>query len=166
MKLLVLTILLAASAGREIINETQEIAPGDWGFRTIPFLQEPARISVSYEVLNGSGKVRAALMVPEDMSRMNSDLPGAIVQTEEGRSGFFVDTLRRRGNYVVVLDNQGGNEPASVRLQVVVDYSAAKGTDVKQLPASRQLAVVLISFAVFFGIVGVSAKKLLGAIRR
>ena len=50
--------------------------------------QEPARISASYEVLEGSTKVRPALMLREDLERMSDDLPGSIAVTPKDGAVF------------------------------------------------------------------------------
>jgi hypothetical protein len=54
-----------------------------------------------------------------------------------------------------------------VRLRVSLDFSPRRlGPEVTRLSPERQLAVIVISFAVFFGIVAYSGRKLLRAIRR
>lgn len=116
-------LLLAASPRSEVVDEVHQIPAGDWKFKEIHLRQEPARISASYEVLEGSTKVRLALMPHEDLERMSEDLPGSIAITGEGRSGSFVDRIRRRGDYVVVLDNEGGKQAATVHLRVWLDFA-------------------------------------------
>lgn len=157
-------LLLAASAGSETIDEIHRVPAGDWKYREIA-LSRPAQVSASYEVLSGSGKVRVALMLREDLERMSGDLDGAILVTPEGRSGFFADRVRRRGDYVVVLDNQDGRLPATVRLQVALNY-AGRGADVGRLTPQRQALVVAISCVAFVGIVAFSARRLLRAMQR
>jgi hypothetical protein len=165
MMVLATMVLLAVSSGSQLMDEVHQIPAGDWKFVEVQLRQQPARISARYEVLSGSAKVRAALMLREDLDRMNGDLPGSIVQTEEGRSGSFADPVRRRGDFVVVLDNEDEKQAATVRLRVALDFSQGTGPEVKQLTAQRRLAVVAISFATFFGIVGFSARQLLRSMR-
>jgi len=129
----------------------------------VPLHGQPARISASYEVLSGSGKVRAALMLREDLERMSSDLPGSILLTPQGRRGYFADRVRRRGDYVVVLDNQDEREAATVRLRVGLDFRAGRGADVGRLTPRRQVTVVALSCVAFLGIVGFSARRLMKA---
>ena len=165
MMVLASIVLLAASTGSELMNEVHQIPAGDWKFVEIELHQQPARISASYEVLNGSNKVRIALMLREDLERMREDLPGSITSTPEGRSGGLVDSVRRRGDYVVVLDNQQGKQAARVRLHVGLDFGPGGGPEVTQLSPRRQFTIVAISGAVFLGIVTFSARRLLTAIR-
>jgi hypothetical protein len=157
-------VLLAAS-GRELVDEVHQVPAGDWKFKEIHLRQEPARISASYDVLEGSTKVRLALMLHEDLERMNEELPGSIAATGEGRSGHFADTMRRRGDYVVVLDNQDGKQASTVHLRVWLDFAPGHGTEARRLSPRRQLTVVSISSAVFFGIVTFSARRLWRAVK-
>jgi len=159
-------LLLAASPRSEVVDEVHQIPAGDWKFKEIHLRQEPARISASYEVLEGSTKVRLALMPHEDLERMSEDLPGSIAITGEGRSGSFVDRIRRRGDYVVVLDNQDGKRASRVRLRVGLDFGPGSGSEVRRLTPRRQFTVVAISCAVFLGIVTFSARRLLRAMRQ
>jgi hypothetical protein len=163
MMVLASILLLAASTAGDLVDEVHQVPAGDWKYRDIA-LPRPARISASYEVLSGSGRVRIALMLREDLDRMDSDLSASIVATGEGRRGVFVDRVRRRGDYVVVLDNQNGREAATVRLRVGLD-SGGKGADAGRLTPRRQLTVVAISCVAFLGIVGFSARRLLKAMR-
>ena len=152
-------LLLAASAATDVVDEVHQIPAGDWKYREIS-LHRPARISASYEVLNGSGRVRIALMLREDLERMGGDLSSSIMLTAEGRRGFFTDRVRRLGDYVIVLDNQDGRQAASIRLRVALDYNPV-GAEVGRLTPQRQIVVVAVSCAAFLGIVGFSARQLL-----
>jgi hypothetical protein len=152
-------VLLAASTGSEVVDEVHRIPAGDWKFREI-HLQKSARISAGYQVLEGPGRVRLALMLREDLERMREDLPGSIAVTGAGRSGYFVDSVSRRGEYVVVLDNQSGRQAATVHLRIWLDFAPGRGAEARVLSPRRQLTVVALSFAVFFGIVTFSAHRL------
>jgi hypothetical protein len=158
-------VLLAASAPSVLTNEEQTVPAGDWKYIEVPLHQRAARISASYEVLNGSGRVRMALMLRDDLERMSADLPGSILVTPEGRRGFFADRVRRLGDYVVVLDNQDGRQAARVRLRVGLDFGAGREAEVGRLTPRRQLTVVAISCVAFLGIVGFSAQRLLKSMR-
>ena len=153
MMVLASIVLLAASAGRELTEEVHQIPAGDWKYVEIQLRQKAARISASYEVLSPSGKVRAVLMLRDDLDRSEGDFSSGIAATAEGR----------HGDYAVVLDNQNGKEAVTVQLKVELDFGS--GYEAKQLTPRRQLTIVAISFAVFFGIAGFSARRLLQAMR-
>ena len=66
----------------------------------------------------------------------------------------------------MVVDNRALHAPVKVHLRVALDFSVQPEQGVRTLSPERRLAVILISFAVFFGIVTWSARKLLNAARQ
>jgi hypothetical protein len=158
-------LLLAAPVGSPAKEEVHQIPAGDWKYVEIALHQRPARISVSYDVLSGSENVRVALMLRDDLERMDEDLRGSIALTPKGRHGAFVDRVRRNGDYVLVLDNQDGREPATVRLRLGLDFFAGRGAEAERLTPLRQLTVVAVSCVAFLGIVGFSARRLFTAMK-
>lgn len=167
MKLLALAVLLAASQHAELADEDCQIPAGGWRYVEVQLHQQPAGISASYEVRSATGKVRLALMRREDLDRLRDDLPyGHLSETALGRSGQLVDGFHRRGDFAVVLDNRSGSAPATVHLRVWVDFDGnLHGPEVTELAPQRQLAVVAISLAVFFGIVAYSGRRLWRAVK-
>lgn len=154
-------LLLSASMGSEFMDETQTIPAGNWSYFEIPLHPQAARIIASYEVVEGPKKVRLALMLREDLERIGEDLPGSIAVTHEGRAGAVADTIRRSGDFALVLDNRG-KQASKVRLRVWLDR---KGPEEKRVPRQRQVTVVALSLMVFFGILGFSSRKLLQGMR-
>jgi hypothetical protein len=63
-----------------------------------------------------------------------------------------------------VVDNRDAR-PAAVHLRISLEFGASPGPAVTRLSSRRQLTVILISFAVFFGIVTFSARRLWRAIK-
>lgn len=157
--------LLASPAILNLLDEIQTVPAGDWAFRDVPLHREPARVIADYQVLEGSTRIRMALMLREDLERMSSDLPGSIISTGEARRAFFADSVRRTGDYVIVLDNQDKRQPARVRLRVRLDYGSDTESGVGRLTPRRQLTVVAVSCVAFLGIVGFSARRLRQAMR-
>jgi hypothetical protein len=156
-------LLPIAAAASDFIDDIHQIPAGDWKYVDVPLHGHPAHISAGYEVLSGSGHVRMALMLREDLQWMDSD-PGSILATPEGRRGFFTDPVRRVGDYVIVLDNREGRRPATVRLHVSLDFSGI-GSDVGRLSPRRQFTVIALSCVGFLGIVSFSARRLRKAMR-
>jgi len=158
-------VLLAASRV-ELVDEVFQIPANEW--RYVPELgltQQPALVAASYEVISGPAEVRLALLRGEDLEKLRAGAPHSVLDvTPAAGSGRFQHQVRERGEYVVVIDNQG-RAPASVRTRIWLDFGR-RGPIVTQLSPRRQLAVILISFAVFFGIVTFSARRLLKVVRR
>jgi hypothetical protein len=158
--------ILAATTRVDLVNEVYQIPPKEWRYVELGLNQRPARVSARYEVQTGSREVRVALMRREDLDRLREGLPhGVIDETETAATGSLSRRVRGPGDYVLVVDNRG--EAASgVHLWVSLDFAVGRGPEVTRLPRERQLTVILISFAVFFGIVTWSAHRLLRNIQR
>jgi hypothetical protein len=160
-------ILLAASARLELVNEVLPIPAGDWRYVELGLNQKPALVSAGFVVESGSQHVKLMLMRREDMDRLRAGLPyGVIVATLAASTGGLSYRVSVPGDYVVVIDNRNlDRQPAMARLRVALDFSGGQGPQVTRLSTRRQLTVILISFAVFFGIVTYSARRLLRGIR-
>jgi hypothetical protein len=151
-----------ASADSEVVNEVQTVSARNWGSRDVSLHGQAARISASYEVIEGPPDVRLVLASQEDVNPASQDPPVGIAETAAGRTGKIDDGIRRRGDYAVVLDNRDGEKAVTVRLRVWLDRN---GPDVTGLSARRQFTVVALSCVAFLGIVAFSAQRLRKAMR-
>jgi hypothetical protein len=159
-------LMLAASTVVGVVDEVYQIPANKWQYVPLGLNQKPALVHAHYTVESGPAQVRLALMRREDLERLRAELPhGVIEETELGASGSFTPRVRGPGDYVVVVDNEA-DAPASVRLQIWLDFGVRPGHEVTQLSPQRQLVVILLSFATFFGIVTWSARRLLRGIKR
>lgn len=159
-------LLLAAPTSIELVDEVYRIPPAEWRYVELDLKQQPALVSASYQVEAGSQQVRLALIRREDLERLRDGLPhGILAVTAPGPSGNLDYHVRRPGDYVIVLDNQAGPKPAAVHLRIGLNFSGGQEPEVTQISPRRQLTVIAISFAVFFGIVTYSARRLLRAIK-
>jgi len=157
-------LTLAAATRIDLVDEVYSIPADQWRYIEVGLKQQPALVLAHYEVSGESAGVRLALMRREDMENLREGLPHGVVQASGGgRSG----TLHAQvvpGDYVIVLDNESDNgRAATVHLRVWLDFSKAPA--VTRISPTRQLAVILISFAVFFAIVGYAMSKMRKNIR-
>jgi hypothetical protein len=165
-------ILLAAATRLELVDEVLRIPAGDWRYVELGLKQQAAFVAADFEVQSGSQLVKLELMRREDLDRLRADRPnGVIAATALAASGRLLYHVRVPGDYVVVIDNRNANgnaggQEAVARLRVALDFGARPGPQVTRLSPQRQFTVILISFAVFFGIVTYSARRLLRGIRR
>jgi hypothetical protein len=161
-------ILLAAATRLELVDEILRIPAGDWRYVELGLKQQAAFVAADFEVQSGSQLVKLELMRREDLDRLRTDRPnGVIAATAAAASGRLLYHVRVPGDYVVVIDNRNaGGQEAVARLRVALDFGARPGPQVTRLSPQRQFTVILISFAVFFGIVTYSARRLLRGIRR
>jgi hypothetical protein len=161
-------VLVAASTSVELVDEVYQIAPAKWNFVEFNLRQNPARVDASFEVQSGSETVRLALMTRADMENLYDKLPhGLLAATAIAKAGALHFRVRQPGDYVVVVDNRASKaKPAAVHLRISLDFGVPPGPDVTRLAPQRQIAVIVLAFAFFFGIVTWSARKLLRAARR
>ena len=107
-------------------------------------------------------------MTRADLERLREDVPhGLLAVTDFGKSGAFDFRVRQPGDYVLVVDNRSSKtQPAAVHLRIALDFARPSGPIVTSLGARRQLTVIVLAFAFFFGVVTFSARKLLRAAKR
>ncbi len=161
---LALFLLLAASRV-QLADEVYQIPGGEWRYVELGLKQRPATVTAQYDVTSGAPRLRLALMQRGDLEKLRAGAPHSVMDvTAEGGQGSLDYPVREPGDYVLVIDNQA-RAPASVHIRIWLDF-AHRGPQVTQLSPTRQLTVIAISFAVFFGIVTYSARRLLKAIRR
>ena len=165
MAVLSLFLLLAAAARVDLVDEVYTIPPSEWRYVNVELKQTPVAVESNFQVLSKGAEVRVALLSRADLERLRADEPhGFLAATLPRASGALRYHLHTPGDYAVVVDNRGLHTPVRVRLRVALDFSDEGVPAVGYLSPGRRLAVILISFVVFFGILTWSARKLLRAI--
>jgi len=157
--------LFLAASRVQLADEIYEIPASEWRYVELSLRQQPAMVLARYDVTAGPPKLRLALLQREDLEKLRAGAPHSVIDvTTEAAQGNLSYPVSERGDYALVLDNQG-RAPATVHIRVWLDF-ARHGPAVTQLSPKRQLTVIAISFLVFFGIVTYSARRLLKTIRR
>jgi len=154
-------LLLVAATRVELTDEVYQIPRNEWWWVEVNLRQKPAQVSATYEVQSGPRQVRVALMTRDDLERLNSDVPhGVLAVTDPGKSGTLTYRVRRRGDYVLVVDNRlDGHQPAAVHLRIALDFAPPAAPEESQISPQRQLSVIVMSFVFFAGIVTYSAMR-------
>lgn len=159
-----LLLALFAPAPQMVTDEVFQIPAKEWRYVDVPVKQVPATVRCEFRVISGKGTVRVELLNADgldDWKQGHRETKGAgALGTGDG----FSHVIRVPDEYAVVIDN-GGREPASVRLRVLLDSSESDQPRPMYLSPERRLAVIAISAVVFLGIVTYSAKKLLTVMR-
>jgi hypothetical protein len=160
-------ILLAAAASHvSLVDEVYQVPAGEWKYIELDQKQVPVTVLCRYSVQSGSPDLRLALMRRAEIEKLREDHPhGVLSFTPPGAMGRMNHTLSEPGEYAVVLDNRNARRPAQVRLAVSLAFGA-RGPTVTYVPRERQLTVIVLSFAMFFGIVIWSGRRLMRAVRR
>lgn len=156
----VLLLLLAASPRVEVVNENFEIPANDWRYVPRSLNREPAFVDCDFQSERPDARVRVALLSHEDLDarRTGRDYE-ELAATPAGPRGALRVAVHEAETYVVI-ENRAA-QPVNVRLRVFLEEP-----QVRYLSRGRQLAVIFISFGVFFAIVSLSAMKLLKAIKK
>jgi hypothetical protein len=153
-------MLLAAPTSVELVDEVYQIPANQWRYAPFTLKQQPALVSATFEVLNGSGQARIALIGSQDLERLrDGKTHGLVAVSPLASSGNLSYYVYAPDDYAIVVDNHAV-KPSAVHLRVSLEFGGSPGPPVTRLSGQRQLAVVLISFAVFFGIVSFSARRL------
>jgi hypothetical protein len=156
----VLLFLVAAFARVDLIDENFEIPANDWRYVPRPLTQQPAMLDCIFESDRPDARVRLVLLSHADLNawRVGRDHE-EIAATPAGPRGTLRMSVHEVDAYVAI-ENRAPR-PARVRLRVFLEEPR-----VRYLSRGRQLAVIMVSFGVFFAIVSLSARKLLKSIRK
>jgi hypothetical protein len=158
-------MLLAAPASVELVDEVYQIPASQWRYVDLTLKQQPALVSATFQVLTGSQQARIALMRSQDLERLRGGQPhGVLAVTPLASSGNLAYYVHQPDDYAVVVDNHAAI-PAAVHLRISLEFGGSPGPAVTRVSPRRQLTVILISFAVFFGIVTFSARRLWRAVK-
>ncbi len=158
--------LLLVSSSVDLVDETYRIPANEWRYVELSLKQRPALLTASMDASEGAADVRMALLGGADLERLREDRAHGVLAATGSDSGRLQFYLRDLGNYAVVLDNRDGTASATVHLRVTLDFGWKPGPAVTVLSPRRQLTVIAISFAVFFGIVTWSARRLLNGMKK
>jgi len=151
--------LLAVFAPVDLVDETFEIPAGDWRYVPRPLTQEPAMVDCVFQCGRPDAQVRLVLVSHAGLNAWRTGRDhDEIAATPAGPRGMLRTSVHDLDTYVAI-ENRAP-QPVRVRLRVFLEQPR-----VRYLSRGRQLAVIVISFGVFFAIVSFSARKLLKAIR-
>jgi hypothetical protein len=155
-----LLLLLAAFPRADRIDETFEIPARDWRYVPRPLIEQPAMVDCVFQSERPGARVRLVLLSLADLNAWRAGRDHEeIAATPAGPRGALRMSVHDADTYVA-MENRAA-QPVRVRLRVFLEQPS-----VRYLSRGRQLAVIAISFGVFFAIVSLSARKLLKAIRQ
>ena len=163
--LLLFGLFVLAASRILMVDEAFPVPAGEWHFVPIDLKQRPATVTASFDAPSGADRICLALVSRNDLEQLWRGLPqGALEIVGPARSGRLRHAVRFPGEYAIVLDNQlGDGKTPMVRLRIWLDFGVPSGPDVTMLSPGRRLAVIAISFAVFFVIAFFAGRKLLAA---
>ena len=126
----------------------------------------PTEVDCRFEVVKGDATVHMELLPMSEFRRFNRGREHDTLAVSDdaavgGVSGASWNPRQIHGGG----DNNSGARPALVSLEVRTDLNPNADVVAKVLPPGRRLAVILISFAIFFVTITWSGIKLVRAIR-
>lgn len=155
-----LLLLLTAYTQVGVIDEHFEIPAGDWRYVPRPLTEEPAMVACLFQADRADARVRMILLSHDDLNAWRAGRDhDETAATPVGAQGALRISIHDADTYVAIENRT--SRPVNVRLRVLLEQPR-----VRTLSRGRQLAVILISFGVFFAIASLSARKLLKAIRK
>jgi len=161
MKLLILLALLVTGDVHPF-----RLDPGE--YRWLPFTvkQTPAQVDCRFQVIAGTPSVHVELL---PMSEFRLFTHGkehdSLALSPASSTGSFRRVIEEPGQYAVVLVNSKTAPAATISLELKVDSDPNAAVSSRELSPKRRLAVILISFSLFFAIVTWSGLKLVRAIK-
>ena len=160
---LLLALVLLGAPRVQLVNDVFRVPAEDWRYVDFSLRPRAALVTAECRSAAGSAPVRIALLRREDLDRLRAGEAHSVIEaTPVGLSNHLDYLLREPGDYALVIDNEE-RAPASVHLSVWLDF-AQRPPALPQITPVRRMAVILISFAVFFLITGLTARKLLRAL--
>lgn len=152
-------LFLAAYLPIDLINENFEIPANDWRYVSRPLVKEPVEVDCVFTADSRDAQVRVALVSGEDLNAWRAGHEHEeLATTILGARGALRALVHDSDTYVAI-ENRG-RQPVRVHL-----HAFAEQPQVRYLSRRRKLAVILISFGVFFAIVTLSARRLLHSLR-
>lgn len=157
-----LFLLAGAFHNLEVVGATYQIPPNNWRYidsadwrYPLEWRDTPAIIHASFKVESGPA-VRMMIVDRASLKRIQrGEEPTPLAQTISATAGALTQRSGSPNDYILLLENRGAAATTSVHLRVTMD-----SWDAAELSPQRKLAVLTISFCVFFGMLGYAGAKL------
>lgn len=157
-------LLWLAAGPQALLDEVFHVPAGEWRYVPVILKQPPVTVDGDFRVISGNGAVRVVLVNRDGLDTLRGGDREPLGSGAFAQQGQFSRLVGLPDEYAVVLEN-GGHGPAGVRLRVSLDFSARGLPRAQVLSPERRFAVIVISAAVFLGIVFYSGRRLLGVMR-
>ncbi len=163
--MLSLLLLVAAATRLNLVDQVFEIPAADWRYVELHIQEQPVTVTCYFDT-GPPVEVSLAFLERSSLNAFRQGLPAEIAAVARGSYGSLRHGVRSPGKYVVLVDNRSDSRRAArVHVRVGLDFSGHAGPHVRTLSPRRRSAVVVLSFAVFFGIVIGAGRMLLRGAR-
>ncbi len=153
------------SMRQTLMDEVYTIPASDWRYVPVVLKQPPVTLECEFKVLSGGAGVRVGLVNAQGLAAMrHGRRHDTLATTSFEQSGLLRHEVLEADEYAVIVDNsQDGRGTAQVQLRISLDFPNRQQGQVRQLSPARRVLVVVISLAIFLGIVAFAGKKLRAA---
>ncbi len=137
------------------------LAPGEFRVMELHVPQTPLRVEAAYQILPAPGSPAIHMeLLPKGALRamLRGDAHEALAATAAGASGTFRKVIEEPGDYRLIVSNRVNAGPATLILNYRTSLNA--DTVATELSPARRGTVIVISFILFFAMVGYSGWKL------
>ena len=163
MKFLILMAVLAAPMAAA---PAFRLEGSQYSWTDFEITQVPAEVECRFAVLKGNPTVHLELLRTSEFRRFDRGHKYEILALSPvSRGGAFRKMIRTPGLYTLMALNEKGAPAAIVSMDETTNLNPMGSVTATELPPHRRLAVILISFALFFSIVTWAGLKMLKAIR-
>jgi hypothetical protein len=161
--MMLLALLLAVSRVL-LVNEPVVVPAGEWRALELKLQQRAGRVECAFKVLSRGSGVRVMLTTLRDLQRLRDKAPYSVLDgTPYLRDGSFSYTVSRPGDYVIVIDNRfEGRGPATVHLNVAIDYRDEPVVTPRYAPPRTRAIVIALSTTFFLAVAAYFAKRFAG----
>jgi hypothetical protein len=137
------------------------LEPGEYRWLSFTVKRVPTAVDCKFHVTSGRATVHMEVLTMGEFRRFYRGLAhDTFASSPDGTDGEIRELVDRRGEFAVLVKNADHGLPAMVDLQVSTDVDPSPDSLARVLPPGRRLAVILISFGIFFGLVTWSGLKL------
>jgi hypothetical protein len=159
-------LILALTAAGLLSAVPLRLGPGEYKWVPLTVKRIPTGVDCRFRVLQGGATVHMEILSGAEFRRFNRGREyDALATAPAGRQGEIRRLMDESGNFAVVVANDDRAPEAMVDLEVSTDLNPSPDSMARVLSPQRRLGVIVISFAIFFGIVTWSGFWLLRATR-
>jgi hypothetical protein len=162
MKVLILALFCAGA----LKGVPLSLGPGEYKWLPLTVKRIPTGVDCRFRVMQGGATVHMEILSAAEFRRFNRSRDyDALATAPDGHQGEIRRLMDEPGEFAVVVANDDRAPEAMVDLEVSTDLNPSPESMARVLSPQRRLAVIVVSFAIFFGLITWSGWRLLRATR-
>jgi len=160
-----LSVLLLTAAFGAAEQTPFRLDSGEFQWIDFRVNQVPTEVDCRFRVVRGDPTVHMELLSVQEFDQLNrGDTHATLAVSNDGKAGRIRRLLDWRGRYIVAIVNKRGARPALVSFELRTDVNPNAQVSARELSPERRMAVIAISFGIFFAIVAFCGWKMMRAV--